>query len=78
MGAHAGVHVEDAAIHGSDALATSLVLAKALEHTGFDLALTGMAWRWTRQMLADPSMQGRPARRPPGHLRRASLRPSEG
>jgi electron transfer flavoprotein beta subunit len=43
MGADAGVHVLDAAIHGSDALATSLVLAKALERTGFDLVLCGMA-----------------------------------
>src|SRR3954468_13705339 len=30
MGADAGVHVVDDAIHGSDALATSLVMAKAL------------------------------------------------
>ncbi len=31
MGAHRGVHVSDEAIHGSDAVGTSLVLAKALE-----------------------------------------------
>ncbi len=43
MGADAGVHVLDDAIHGSDALATSLVLAKALEHVGFDLIVCGMA-----------------------------------
>jgi electron transfer flavoprotein beta subunit len=43
MGADAGVHVVDEAIHGSDALATSLVMAKALERTGFDLVLCGMA-----------------------------------
>jgi len=43
MGADAGIHVLDDAIHGSDALATSLVLAKALERTGFDLVLCGMA-----------------------------------
>ncbi len=43
MGADAGIHVLDDAIHGSDALATSLVLAKALERAGFDLVLCGMA-----------------------------------
>src|SRR6476469_11264962 len=34
MGAHAGVHVSDDAIAGSDAAATSLVLAKAIERLG--------------------------------------------
>jgi len=43
MGAHAGVHVQDDALHGSDAPATSLVLAAALRTLGFDLVLTGMA-----------------------------------
>jgi electron transfer flavoprotein beta subunit len=43
MGADAGVHVVDDALHGSDALATSLVLAKALGKLEFDLVLTGMA-----------------------------------
>ena len=43
MGADGGVHVLDDAIHGSDALATSLVLAKALERTEYDLVLCGMA-----------------------------------
>jgi len=43
MGADAGVHVLDEALHGSDALATSLVLARALEKIEFDLVLTGMA-----------------------------------
>ncbi len=44
MGASAGVHVVDDALHGSDALATSLVLAKAIEKVGdVDLVLTGMA-----------------------------------
>ena len=41
MGAHAGIHVVDDALHGSDALATSLVLAKALEGRGFDLIIFG-------------------------------------
>ena len=43
MGADGAVLVSDAAIHGSDAIGTSLVLAKALEHVGFDLVVTGMA-----------------------------------
>jgi electron transfer flavoprotein beta subunit len=43
MGADAAVHVSDEAIHGSDAAATSLVLARALERTGFDLVICGMA-----------------------------------
>jgi electron transfer flavoprotein beta subunit len=43
MGADAGIHVLDDAIHGSDSLASSLVLAKALERAGFDLVLCGMA-----------------------------------
>ena len=43
MGADSGIHVQDAAIAGSDALATSLVLAKAVEKAGFDLILCGMA-----------------------------------
>ncbi|MCU0271484.1 MAG: electron transfer flavoprotein subunit beta/FixA family protein [Acidimicrobiales bacterium] len=43
MGGTSGVHVLDDALHGSDAMATSLVLARALEHLGYDLVLTGMA-----------------------------------
>ncbi len=44
MGAHKGVHVSDDAIHGSDAAATSLLLAKAIEKIGKpDLVLTGLA-----------------------------------
>jgi electron transfer flavoprotein beta subunit len=42
MGAHAGVHVVDDAIRGSDAVATSLVLAKAISTLEPDLVLTGM------------------------------------
>lgn len=42
MGADAGVHVVDDAIHGSDALATSLVIAKALEKLEYDLVVFGM------------------------------------
>ncbi|MBA2465788.1 MAG: electron transfer flavoprotein subunit beta/FixA family protein [Nocardioidaceae bacterium] len=47
MGADRGVHVVDDAIAGSDALATSLVLAKAVEkigsETAWDLVVCGMA-----------------------------------
>jgi electron transfer flavoprotein beta subunit len=43
MGADAGVHVLDEAIHGSDAVGTSLVLAKAIERQSPDLVLCGMA-----------------------------------
>ena len=44
MGAHAGVHVSDEAIHGSDAATTSLILAEAVKKIGSpDLILTGMA-----------------------------------
>ncbi|MCU1536613.1 MAG: Electron transfer flavoprotein alpha/beta-subunit [Humibacillus sp.] len=47
MGAHKGVHVDDDAIHGSDAIATSLVLAEAIRKIGLespvDLVVTGMA-----------------------------------
>ena len=41
MGADKAVHVSDEALAGSDALATSLVLAAALEQAGFDLVILG-------------------------------------
>jgi electron transfer flavoprotein beta subunit len=43
MGAHEAVHVLDDAIHGSDAIATSRVLAAAIGKLEYDLVLTGMA-----------------------------------
>src|SRR5689334_8512196 len=44
MGADKGVHVVDDAIAGSDAIATSLVLAEAIKKIGTpDLVITGMA-----------------------------------
>ena len=43
MGAQAGVHVVDEAMHGSDALATSRVIARAVEQLGFDLVVCGMS-----------------------------------
>jgi electron transfer flavoprotein beta subunit len=41
MGANAAIHINDPALHGSDAAATSLVLAKVLEGRGFDLVILG-------------------------------------
>jgi electron transfer flavoprotein beta subunit len=41
MGAHKAVHVIDDGLAGSDALATSLVLAGALKAVGFDLVICG-------------------------------------
>jgi electron transfer flavoprotein beta subunit len=55
MGAHSGVHVTDDALHGSDAVATSLVLAEAIRRTGFDLVVTGMA-STDAEMSVIPSM----------------------
>ncbi|WP_406455874.1 electron transfer flavoprotein subunit beta/FixA family protein [Streptomyces sp. NBC_00876] len=43
MGADKAVHVEDDDLHGTDAIGTSLVLAKAIEKTGYDLVISGMA-----------------------------------
>ena len=44
MGADKGVHVQDDAIAGSDAIATSLVIAKAIEKVGStDLVVCGMS-----------------------------------
>lgn len=55
MGGDRAVHVLDDALHGSDALATSLVLAKALQRYGFDLVLSGMA-STDAEMSVVPSM----------------------
>jgi len=41
MGAEAGVHLVDDALHGSDALATSYALAELLKARGFDLVIFG-------------------------------------
>jgi electron transfer flavoprotein beta subunit len=43
MGASGGVHVIDDAVHGSDALATSAILAEAIKKTAPDLVICGMA-----------------------------------
>ncbi len=43
MGADKGVHVVDDAIHGSDAAATSLLLAEAIKKLDYDLVVFGMA-----------------------------------
>ena len=54
LGADAAVHVRDEALHGSDALATSRVLAAAVARLGFDLVLCGSA-------SADSGMSAVPA-----------------
>ena len=41
MGADAGIHLVDDALHGSDALATSAALAQVLAGRGFDLIVFG-------------------------------------
>lgn len=41
MGADSGIHIQDDSLHGSDAIATSAVLAAALEGKGFDLIIFG-------------------------------------
>jgi electron transfer flavoprotein beta subunit len=43
MGADAGVHINDEAVHGSDALATSAVLAAAIRKAAPDLVICGMS-----------------------------------
>lgn len=43
MGGDDALHITDDALRGSDALATSLVLARAIERCGFDLVVCGMA-----------------------------------
>jgi electron transfer flavoprotein beta subunit len=43
MGATAGIHINDDAVHGSDVLATSAVLAAAIRKAAPDLVICGMA-----------------------------------
>ncbi len=43
MGGDKAIHVNDDDIAGTDALGTSLILAKAIEQAGFDLVVCGMA-----------------------------------
>jgi electron transfer flavoprotein beta subunit len=43
MGASAGIHIVDDAVHGSDALATSALLAEAIKRATPDLVICGMA-----------------------------------
>jgi electron transfer flavoprotein beta subunit len=54
LGADTAVHVRDDALHGSDALATSRVLAATVDRLGFDLVLCGSA-------SADSGMSAVPA-----------------
>jgi hypothetical protein len=68
MGATDAVHVLDDALHGTDALGTSLVLAKALAKLGPDLVLTGMA-STDGGMSVVPAMVAERPRPAPGDLR---------
>jgi electron transfer flavoprotein beta subunit len=43
MGASAGIHIVDDAVHGSDALGTSTILAEAISRAAPDLVICGMA-----------------------------------
>jgi electron transfer flavoprotein beta subunit len=43
MGASAGIHINDEAVHGSDSLGTSTILAAAIRKAAPDLVLCGMA-----------------------------------
>jgi electron transfer flavoprotein beta subunit len=43
MGADKAVHVNDDDIHGTDVIGTSAIVAAALEKTGYDLVVCGMA-----------------------------------
>ena len=43
MGASAGIHINDDSVHGSDALATSAILAAAIRKAAPDLVICGMA-----------------------------------
>jgi electron transfer flavoprotein beta subunit len=56
MGACTGVHIVDDALHGSDALATSAVLAKALEGLTWDLVLLGSESTTDARMSVIPAM----------------------
>ena len=59
MGADAGVHVLDDALHGSDALATSRVLAAAVRRLGFDLVVCGAASTDSGTALVPPMLAER-------------------
>lgn len=41
MGADSAIHLQDDALHGSDALGTSLALSKVIDGRGFDLVIFG-------------------------------------
>ena len=66
MGADKAIHVEDDDLHGTDAIGTSLVLAKAIEKAGYDLVISGMASTDGTDGRR-PGAAGRAAGRPAGH-----------
>ncbi len=78
MGADGAVHVSDEAVHGSDAVGTSLVLAQGAASTsGSTLSLTGMAV-YRRQHGRGPGHGRRAARPAAGHVRRRGRRSCAG
>lgn len=73
MGADKAIHVEDDDLHGTDAIGTSLVLAKAIEKAGFDLVVSGMASTdGTGRHRSGPA--GRASGCPAGHAALRGLR----
>jgi electron transfer flavoprotein beta subunit len=59
IGGDDAVHISDAALHGSDALSTSLVLSRALERIGFDLVVTGMGSTDAEMSVVPPMVADR-------------------
>jgi electron transfer flavoprotein beta subunit len=59
IGGDDAVHVSDEALHGSDALSTSLVLSRALERIGFDLVVTGMGSTDAEMSVVPPMVADR-------------------
>ncbi len=68
MGADAGVHLVDDALHGSDALATSYALAEVLSGRDFDLIMFGSESTDARMSVV-PAMVAERLGLPAGHLR---------
>jgi electron transfer flavoprotein beta subunit len=59
LGGDDAVHISDEALHGSDALSTSLVLSRALERIGYDLVVTGMGSTDAEMSVVPPMVADR-------------------
>ena len=64
MGADKAVHVSDEALHGSDAIATAKVIAKALGSVEWDVAIAGSEATDSRSAIV-PALHRRDPRRAP-------------